>query len=248
MTNQGNPGEPTGWCDVCRAIMERAAETAVPYSFGSLCDACQKIVLAAYADTPPFNWLANMPSIKDYIGTAPAAVTIRIGPTETRTFGETIAPPLRLVAEVATVQLPPGMGAPIKCSFCGSAERLGFVPGHGSGVVCATCGWRLMFPAPWKWDDDGFDLRAANGSPLIKAEHDDIGTVVTAFVSFESPWAKALTEAAPELEALVRSRARVWPCSFCRDLPDKPAEVTDHAPSCPAAALLARIDERSKGG
>lgn len=88
-------------------------------------------------------------------------------------------------------------------------------------------------PAPWRWDEDGFDLRAANGALLIKAEWDDIGTVVTAFVSFSSPRVKVLTEMAPDLE------------EFARDCANGDAGPGDRM-AARASELLARLDERSK--
>ena len=105
-------------------------------------------------------------------------------------------------------------------------------------------------PAPWRWtfsrDNEEVSLDAANGDQVIGPSN----ILDTVWVA--NARVRALTEAAPEMEAVLRemefktegartdTRARV--CYFCLR-----TRAEGHLADCGYGRVLARIDERSKG-
>lgn len=126
------------------------------------------------------------------------------------------APAAPVEAAPVAINSRPEIGAPTRRHLL-PGERCVHFSGHGTDHIASSsymlahgaerCSYiepPVEHPGPWRWDEDGFSLDAANGAPVLTARWDDIGTVPTAFIEIASPRVRALTEAAPTMEALLR--------------------------------------------
>ena len=110
-------------------------------------------------------------------------------------------------------------------------------------------------PAPWRWetcsDPDDWCLVDADGLALIDSTNS--GTCIVS-----SPYVRAVTERALEMESLLRdalsNRRSGDICPWCKiaywkGLTDRPGVFSNgHNEKCPVFLLLAEIDKARDGG